>query len=78
MHRSLLNDQSGVFASVVELPQGTEGLQTDLYGGLPLVRLPDTSAVVFVLLNALRDPMCFYMSHSLGEVITFAFLKETL
>ena len=57
VHRTLLTDQSEVFASMFSLPQGEESCQTDSYEGLPFVQLPDTSEEVAVLLDALRDPM---------------------
>jgi len=55
VHKSLLSDQSEVFASMFELPQGEGNGREELYEGLPLVRLHDTSEEVCALLNALRD-----------------------
>jgi len=60
VHRSLLSDQSEVFASMFELPQGEGSCHIEYYDGLPLVRLPDTSEDVVALLDVLRDPLHFY------------------
>ncbi len=49
--------QSEVFASMFELPQGDGDVQVELYEGLPLVRLQDTSEEVCALLDALRNPL---------------------
>lgn len=57
VHRTLLTDQSEVFASMFSLPQGEENCQTEIYGDLPVVRLPDTSEEVTALLDVLRDPL---------------------
>ncbi|KLO13584.1 hypothetical protein SCHPADRAFT_928429 [Schizopora paradoxa] len=59
VHRTLLTDQSEVFASMFSLPQGEGNCQTDYYDGLPYVLLPDTSEEVVALLNVLRDPFTF-------------------
>ncbi len=58
VHRSLLSDQSEVFASMFELPQGEGSCHIEYYDGLPLVRLPDMSEDVVALLDVLRDPLC--------------------
>ncbi|KLO13585.1 hypothetical protein SCHPADRAFT_997231 [Schizopora paradoxa] len=57
IHRTLLTDQSEVFASMFSLPQGEENSQTEYYEDLPVVRLPDTSEEVGALLDVLRDPL---------------------
>ncbi len=57
VHRSLLSDQSEVFTSMFELPQGEGNSQVELYNGLPLVRLPDTAEEVCALLDALRNSL---------------------
>ncbi|KLO13581.1 hypothetical protein SCHPADRAFT_873849 [Schizopora paradoxa] len=59
IHRTLLTDQSEVFASMFSLPQGEGSCQTDFYDGLPYVLLPDTSEEVVAFLDVLRDPMTF-------------------
>ena len=59
IHKSLLSDQSEVFASMFAKPQGQDdgGIVADLemYEGLPVVQLHDTAEELDALLNALRD-----------------------
>ncbi|KLO16513.1 hypothetical protein SCHPADRAFT_848101 [Schizopora paradoxa] len=59
VHKSLLIEQSEVFESMFDIPQGdsksTEN--AEYYDRAPLVRLPDTAEEVSGLLNALRDPL---------------------
>ena len=58
VRRTLLTDQSEVFASMFSLPQGEGNCQTDCYDGLPFVQLHDTAEEVVALLDVLRDPLC--------------------
>lgn len=60
IHRSLLSDQSEVFACMFSLPQGEGNFQIESYEGLPLVRLHDTSEDLTALLDVLRDSLCVY------------------
>lgn len=62
IHRSLLSDESEVFASMFSLPSEEGDLEgeerhVETYEGIPLVRLPDSSEDVESLLNSLRDPL---------------------
>ncbi len=71
VHKSLLSEQSEVFASMFEIPQGEHvgDSQVDLYEGLPLVRLPDTSEEVCAVLDALRNPLCVLISPCCNFVV---------
>lgn len=73
---SLLSDQSEVFASMFKLPQGDEDGRMDVYEGMPLVRLPDTSEEVCALLDALRNPLCV-LAHIFITTYQSPFLKQT-
>ncbi len=77
VHKSILSDQSDVFATMFGLPQGQRDGDIELYDGLPLVRLPDAAEEVEGLLNALRDPLCVTLSPD-HEKITDDLLLDSL
>ena len=55
VHRSLLSKHSEVFTSMFNIPQGRGA--SELYEGIPLVRLPDASEDVESLFSILHDPL---------------------
>ncbi|KLO13574.1 hypothetical protein SCHPADRAFT_997222 [Schizopora paradoxa] len=81
IHKSLLSDQSEVFASMFAMPQGldNEGKAVEMYEGLPLVKLPDDAESLEVLIQALRDTLyvlIFSPYFNLGQP-TFAHLSDS-
>jgi len=69
VHKSMLSDQSEVFASMFAMPQGqeNEGNLMEMYEGLPLVRLPDSAEELDALVNALRDTFPLYERSTLSD-----------
>ncbi len=49
------------------IPQGNDDRLTEVYEGLPLVRLPDSAEEVEALLNAIYDPL--YVTYLLVQAI---------